>query len=54
MAVPDEIDLLDTRSAVGHSGAREQGMHRSAALIDGGVDRVAFGQVHGYCRDARQ
>ena len=30
---------------VGHAGAREQRVHRAAALVDGGVDGVLLGQV---------
>ena len=31
--------------AVGDPGTRQQRVHRSAALVDGGVDRRTVGQV---------
>jgi hypothetical protein len=43
--VPDEVDALDARRAVGDARTREQRVHRTAALVDGGVDRRLVGEV---------
>ena len=40
--------------AVGDAGAREQRVHRAAALVDGGVDRRLVGEVELDRLDARQ
>ena len=43
--MPDEVDALDARRAVGDACAREQRVHRPAALVDRGVDRCLVGEV---------
>jgi hypothetical protein len=46
VAVSREVDLLDVRRPVGHTRTRHQRVHRAAALVDGGVDRILVGQAH--------
>ena len=46
VAVAAEVDLLDVRGAVGHAGARHQGVDRSAILVDRVVDGLLVSQVH--------
>lgn len=45
-AMPDEVDLLEVRSAVGDTRAREQRVHRPAALVERGVDRRRVTEVN--------
>ena len=45
VAVAEEVDLLDARDAVGDPGAGQQGVDRSPAGVDGGVDRRRVGEV---------
>ena len=54
VAVADEVDLLDTRRAVGHAGAREQRIHPTTAGVDSGVDGGLLDQVDVYRLDAGQ
>ncbi len=54
VAVTDEVDLLDPRSAVGRTGAREECIDRAAALVERGVDPVAVAQVEVDALHARQ
>ena len=43
--MPDEVDLLETGGAVGHTRAREQRVHRTAALVERGIDRCLVREV---------
>ena len=47
VAVADEVDALDAGRAVGHAGAREQGVHRAAAgnLHDGVAGTPSCGKT---------
>ena len=45
VAVADEVDPLDAGRAVGDAGAGQQRVDRTAALVDGGVDRGLLGEV---------
>ena len=49
----DEVDPLDARP-VGDARAREQGVNRSAALVDGRLDRGLLGEVQADGRHARE
>jgi len=44
-AVAQEVDALDARRAVGDTGAGEQGVDRSTALVDRGIDGCLVGQI---------
>src|SRR5262245_1435349 len=46
MTMTDEVDALDGRGAVGDARAGKERMDDAATLVDGGVDRRTFGQVH--------
>ncbi len=54
VAVPDEVDALDARRAVGDARAREQRVDRAAALVDGRVDRRLVREVERDRLDARR
>src|SRR5436189_5958375 len=46
VAVAEKVDLLDAGRAVGNAGAREERVHRTAALVDGAVDTGAVGEIY--------
>ena len=45
VAVPDEVDPLDARRAVGDTGAGEERVDGTTALVDSGVDALPVAQI---------